>query len=173
MRSTNPMVFLLLWGIMTRYLARMDFKACFPPSRNRLIIYYILVEKSDSENCWKCHFYVFSSHFKQFVEKMYFLMQLYDSKWALLRIKRDWYDNWEVKQCPSDTKLSLWRISDIPGHFNAMPILSIGKPKPMTQLSRYGIPYFLRFIWVSLRNQTSTCEVLEQKHNNLIWYCLN
>ena len=80
-----------------------------------------------------------------FVEKMYFLMQLYDSKWALPRIKRDWYDNWEVKQCPSDTKLSLWRISDISGHFNAMPILSIGKPKPMTQLSRYGIPYFRRF----------------------------
>ena len=80
-----------------------------------------------------------------FVEKMYFLMQLYDSKWALPRIKRDWYDNWEVKQRPSDTKLSLWRISDIPGHFNEMPILSIGKPKPMTQLSRYVIPYFLRF----------------------------
>ena len=80
-----------------------------------------------------------------FLEKMYFLIQLYDSKWALPRIKRDWYDNWEVKQCPSDTKLYLWRISDISSHFNALLILSIGEPKPMTQLSRYGIPYFLRF----------------------------
>ena len=87
MRSTNPRGFLLLWGIMTRYLARMDFKAYFPPLRNRLIIYYILVEKSDSENCWKCHFYVFSSHFKHFCWKNVFFNATLRFE---MRIPKDW-----------------------------------------------------------------------------------
>ena len=56
---------MLFWGIRTRYLAQMDFIACVPLPWNRLTTYYLLVEKSMLENCWKTRFLqIFHSHLK-------------------------------------------------------------------------------------------------------------
>ena len=65
MRSLKGRVFLLFWGIRTRYFAQMDFIACVPLPWNRLTTYYLLVPKWVFENCWKTWFLrIFHSHRK-------------------------------------------------------------------------------------------------------------
>ena len=69
MRSTKCRGVFLFLDIMTRYLARRDFKACFPLPRNRLTIYYMLVEKLKFEYCWKTAFLLVLSNLKHFCLK--------------------------------------------------------------------------------------------------------
>ena len=65
MRSLKGRGVLLFWGIRTRYLTQMDFIACVPLPWNRLTTYYLHVEKSMLENCWKTRFlHIFHSHLK-------------------------------------------------------------------------------------------------------------
>ena len=69
MRSTKCRGVFLFLDIMTRYLARRDFNACFSLTRNRLIIYYMLVEKMNYEYCLKTPFFLVLSNLKHFCLK--------------------------------------------------------------------------------------------------------
>ena len=79
MRSTKCRGGFLFIDIMTGYLSRRDFKACFPLPQNRLTIFYILVEKLNFEYCSKTTFLlVLSKNASNFLKqvKMSFLSNI-------------------------------------------------------------------------------------------------